>query len=152
MLQMTSLRCVFVSVLLACTWGCGKGPAPVSEQNSANQNAQTPTQAQPAATPTAQAPVQAAAPDQAPVYNPRVAPPPSPAQVKPVQVAVGADGSKVCAQLTQAYRKFAVEQRHLPGSIGELVAGGYVAGLPEPPPGTQYAIDKSQGAVVLTKR
>jgi hypothetical protein len=69
-----------------------------------------------------------------------------------VQVDVGADASKTCAQLTQAYHKFAVEQHHLPGSISEMAAAGYVTAMPDPPPGMHYSIDKSQGSIVLVKR
>ena len=70
--------------------------------------------------------------------------------VRPIVVDAGGDAAAACAQLTQALRKFALQQRRLPASFEELVASGYVAGVPQPPPGKRYAIDR--GSVVLVKQ
>jgi competence protein ComGC len=46
------------------------------------------------------------------------------------------------ADLTQAVRKFAVEQRRTPKALDELVAQGYLERVPAAPQGKRYAIDK----------
>jgi Fic family protein len=55
------------------------------------------------------------------------------------------------ADLTQAVRKFAVEQRQTPKTLEELVTRGYLERIPAAPPGKRYAIDK-QLKVFLDKR
>jgi hypothetical protein len=47
------------------------------------------------------------------------------------------------AELTQAVRKFAVEQRQAPKSLDELVAKGYLDRIPAAPKGKEFAIDKN---------
>ena len=54
-------------------------------------------------------------------------------------------------ELTQAVRKFSVEQRRVPKNLEELVANGYLPGVPSAPAGKQFAIDKSL-QVTLVKR
>lgn len=46
-------------------------------------------------------------------------------------------------QLTQAVRKYAVEQRRAPATLNELVTNGYLAKIPSPPAGKKFAIDKN---------
>jgi hypothetical protein len=52
-------------------------------------------------------------------------------------------------QLTQALRKFSVEQRRVPVSLNELVAAGYIPSLPQPPPGKVFEIDSKNLKVVV---
>lgn len=54
------------------------------------------------------------------------------------------------AELTQAVRKYAVEQQRAPKSIDEVVAAGYLSNQPTPPVGKKFAIDKNL-QVYLTK-
>jgi hypothetical protein len=46
-------------------------------------------------------------------------------------------------ELTQAVRKYAVEQRRAPKALDELVAAGYLSQLPQPPAGKRFAISKT---------
>ncbi len=46
-------------------------------------------------------------------------------------------------QLTQAVRKYAVEQRRAPATLNELVTNGYLAAIPSAPAGKKFAIDKN---------
>ncbi len=46
-------------------------------------------------------------------------------------------------ELTQAVRKYAVEQRRAPGTLNELVTNGYLAAIPAAPAGKKFAINKN---------
>lgn len=52
------------------------------------------------------------------------------------------------ASLTQAVRRYGVEQRRVPGSLEELVTAGYLAGVPPAPPGQKFVINKNLQVVV----
>ena len=58
--------------------------------------------------------------------------------------------ANVLAELTQAVRKFSVEQRRVPASLNDLVAAGYIKNLPQPPVGKTFGID-SKNLQVLVK-
>ena len=49
----------------------------------------------------------------------------------------------VLEQLTQAVRKYAVEQHRAPTTLDELVAKGYLAAIPSAPAGKKFAINKN---------
>jgi competence protein ComGC len=49
----------------------------------------------------------------------------------------------VVNELTQAVRRYAVEQRRVPKALDELVANGYLAGIPSAPAGKKFAINKN---------
>ncbi len=49
----------------------------------------------------------------------------------------------VLKELTQAVRKYAVEQRRAPATLDELVAKGYLAAIPSAPAGKKFAINKN---------
>lgn len=53
-----------------------------------------------------------------------------------------ADLAAVTAALTQAVRRYGIEQRQVPASLEDLVARGYLGQLPEPPRGRRFVIDK----------
>lgn len=53
-------------------------------------------------------------------------------------------------ELTQAVRKYAVEQQRAPKSIDEVVAAGYLSSAPVAPVGKRFAINKTL-QVYLTK-
>ncbi len=55
----------------------------------------------------------------------------------------------VLEELTQALRKFGVEQRRVPASLNELVTAGYIQKVPQPPPGKAFAIDPKNLRVVV---
>jgi hypothetical protein len=46
------------------------------------------------------------------------------------------------AELTQAVRKYGAEKQRVPKDLNELVAAGYLPGVPTAPPGKKYAIDQ----------
>ena len=46
-------------------------------------------------------------------------------------------------ELTQAVRKYAVEQRRAPLTLDELVTNGYLAAIPSTPAGKKFAINKN---------
>lgn len=73
-------------------------------------------------------------------------------QVVPVTVQENADGAAKLDQLTQVLRRFSVEHRRVPQSLNEVVAAGYLTGLPPAPPGKQFAIDGKHVQVVLESR
>ena len=59
--------------------------------------------------------------------------------------AVPTDATQIAAllaELTQAVRKYGVEKQRVPKSLDELVAGGYLNQVPQPPPGKRFEIDK----------
>ena len=64
-------------------------------------------------------------------------------------VASEAGLAPVLAELTQALRKFSVEQRRVPASLNELVAAGYIKNLPQPPPGKAFKIDSKNVQVIV---
>ena len=45
--------------------------------------------------------------------------------------------------LTQAVRRYGVEQRRPPTSLDELVTKGYLDSIPQPPAGKKFAINKN---------
>jgi hypothetical protein len=101
--------------LLAAWVGCGK----------------TPPATPPSPTPTA-APAEATAepPGSSPEQNAaKPAPPTDEAQI-----------AAVLGELTQAVRRYAVEQRRAPKTLDELVAQGYLDRVPEAPAGKRFAI------------
>ncbi len=46
-------------------------------------------------------------------------------------------------ELTQAVRKYAVEQRRVPKALDELVTNGYLTAIPSAPAGKKFVIDKN---------
>jgi len=46
-------------------------------------------------------------------------------------------------ELTQAVRKYAAEQRRVPGALDELVTNGYLAAIPNAPAGKKFAINRN---------
>ena len=65
--------------------------------------------------------------------------------------AVGPEAGVAAAleQLTQALRKFSVEQRRVPVSLNELIAAGYIPNMPQPPPGKVFGIDPKNLKVIV---
>ncbi len=65
----------------------------------------------------------------------------------PAPTSTGAAGQAqtdlVLQQLTQAVRKYAVEQRRVPATLDELVANRYLAAIPGAPAGKKFAINKN---------
>ncbi len=49
---------------------------------------------------------------------------------------------QVLAELTQTVRKYAMEKQTVPRSLDELVAAGYLRGLPALPAGKTFGISK----------
>ena len=49
----------------------------------------------------------------------------------------------VLNELTQAVRKFGVEQRRVPKSLEEVAARGYLSSVPSAPAGKKFVIDKN---------
>ncbi len=55
-------------------------------------------------------------------------------------------------ELTQALRRYSVEQQRVPTSLGEVVAAGYVKDLPQAPPGKRLAINPKRVEAVLVNQ
>ncbi len=80
---------------------------------------------------------------------PEVAPPiaSTSAAKQPAKETAGAARSQaevdaLLGELTQATRKFAMDQRRVPKTLEEVAASGYLNQVPSPPPGKRWAIDK----------
>src|SRR6266576_4459704 len=58
----------------------------------------------------------------------------------------------VLDELTQAVRKYSVEQKRVPKQFSEVVAAGYVKNMPAPPPGKKFEIDPKTRHVILMKQ
>jgi hypothetical protein len=54
----------------------------------------------------------------------------------------------VLNDLTQAVRRFGMEQRRRPADFNEVVAKGYLSAIPQAPPGKKFVINNKM-AVVL---
>lgn len=69
----------------------------------------------------------------------------SPPASEPAAAAAAANASEVelsLALLTQAVRKYSVEQRRVPKTLEELVSAGYLGGVPPAPAGKRFAINQ----------
>ena len=86
--------------------------------------------------------------EEAPVVPAGEAPPAPPLQ--PVVVS-GSDQSAMLDQLTQALRKYCVENQLVPKTFEEFVASAAVQ-VPQPPVGKKFAIDPNGLHVVLVNR
>src|SRR5436190_17148101 len=53
------------------------------------------------------------------------------------------DIGPLLAELTQAVRRYGLEQREVPKSLQDLVAKGYLPSVPEAPSGKRFAINKN---------
>lgn len=121
------LSLLVVSSLAVCFGGCGKAkPAVTASESTASDPALT-TNTDPASALTA-------------------------APVTPVVVEQGANVDAVLSQLTQAVRKYGFEKRRLPKTVEEVVAAGYVSGMPPAPAGKKFAIEPKSVQVVLVKQ
>lgn len=52
------------------------------------------------------------------------------------------DINTILSELTQAVRKYGMEQTRRPANLEELVTAGYLPNVPEPPAGKRFAISK----------
>lgn len=59
------------------------------------------------------------------------------------------DTSAALVTLTQALRKYSLENRRVPASLDELVRAGYVRTIPTAPRGKKFAINPKRVEVVL---
>src|SRR5262245_50142858 len=121
--KLRSMRPRLLMVCLLATWiGCGKRTEP-SPASAEN----------PAAT----------------VASPAIQPP-----TLPSLNATALDESQTAAllkELTQAVRKFSVEQRRVPKNLEELVANSYLIGVPPAPAGKRFAIDKNLQVTLVSR-
>jgi len=65
--------------------------------------------------------------------------------VETAAVAVQGDANQVAAtlaELTQTVRKYGAEKQRVPKDLNELVAAGYLPGVPAAPVGKKFAINK----------
>lgn len=56
------------------------------------------------------------------------------------------------AELTQVLRKYSFEHQRVPKTFNEVVAAGYMKGVPQAPPGKKFEIDPKTVQVVLVKQ
>jgi hypothetical protein len=110
--------------LFACLAGCGRAPTPSSEPSGST----SPTTEVPAEAPSA-----------------TVDSPPATAASEEKDLAT------VLSELTQAVRRYGVEQRRAPRNLDDLVAGGYLTGIPAAPAGKKFAIDKNLQVIVANQ-
>ena len=82
---------------------------------------------------------QPAADNTAPTAEPQQATP----QPPPAAATDEAQIAAVLNELTQAVRKFGVEQRRVPKSLEEVAARGYLSSVPPAPAGKKFVIDKN---------
>ena len=136
--------------LVAVLIGCGQHGKPATTQVSSGPPAQENTQPADSGQ-AARAAAARATPDSAAGSRQPPTPPTSDA-VEPVVVPPEANLETTLSQLTQVLRKFSMEHRRVPKSFSEIVAAGYVSGLPQPPPGKQFAVDVKHVQVVLVKQ
>ena len=128
--------------LLLALFGCGKkATAPMAPPNLPSENATAPNAA--TAPSDARAVLTASPPTQM-ASSGQVT-----ANLQPVIISESAEMTVVLDQLTQALRKYSVENRKIPASFGEVVGAGYVQGMPAPPVGKQFVIDRKLVRVVL---
>jgi hypothetical protein len=74
---------------------------------------------------------------------------PRPADVQPVSGPVSSDSAAVLGMLTQALRKYSAEHQRVPVTFSEVVAAGYVKGMPSAPAGKKFSINAKRVEVVL---
>jgi hypothetical protein len=84
-----------------------------------------------------------AAPVGAPVNAPVPVQPSAaaPASTLPQSQPGASENAKLNAQLTDAVARFKEKRNRLPASWQELVQGGFINAVPQPPPGKRFAID-----------
>jgi hypothetical protein len=75
------------------------------------------------------------------VDSPAAATIPSPAEASPTASDPN-ETARLLQELTQAVRKYGLEQQQAPKTLEELVAQGYLAQVPQAPSGKKFAIDK----------
>ena len=124
--KMNFMLVATVTSLLMVATGCGKKPPAEQTAKPADVTAAT---------------TAAATPNPAPVLNAVVIP----------EAAAG-DNSQVLGALTQALRKYAVENKRMPKTFSEIVSAGYVRNLPAPPSGKKFEIDAKTACVVLVNQ
>jgi hypothetical protein len=69
----------------------------------------------------------------------------SSSEAPPAAPAAPTDATQIAAllaELTQSVRKYGVDKQRVPKSLDELVAGGYLNQVPQPPPGKRFEIDR----------
>ena len=71
-----------------------------------------------------------------------VASTPAPADTTAAASSSSVPVDQLLAELTQAVRKYAMEKQTVPRSLDELVAAGYLRGLPRAPDGKRFGISK----------
>lgn len=128
--------------LMAClVVGCHKeNPTPPSATPNAAENNIPGSTAEPTAAAPAANATPASAPATPPEYVPRPAAP---------LVVTTSDPSAATAELTQALRKYSMENRRVPKTVEELISAGYVKALPTPPPGKKFVVDPKRVEVKL---
>jgi hypothetical protein len=52
------------------------------------------------------------------------------------------DADAMLSELTQAVRRYGMEQRRAPATLEDLVAAGYLRNIPEAPAGKRFAVSK----------
>ena len=64
----------------------------------------------------------------------------------------GADATgPMLKKLTQAVRRYGIEQRRVPANLDEVFAQGYLKELPQPPAGKRFFIDKKLEVTLINR-
>ena len=67
-------------------------------------------------------------------------------------VASAMNESAALGELTQAVRKYAVENRRVPASLNEVISAGYVKAMPAAPAGKKFVLNPKRMEVVLVNQ
>jgi hypothetical protein len=149
------MHMMIVRLLAACamsllSFGCGHKASPEaggrSEGTEQTQNSRPDQPGLPAATPMRSASASSSG---------GISQPAAPPSAQPTAAQTGASDASAAArlgELTQALRRYSVEQQRVPTSLGEMVAAGYVKSLPQAPPGKKLAINPKRLEVVLVNQ
>ena len=130
------LKLVFSLLVMGFSAGCGRQPDASTATSAPGSPASAPTEA-------------SGASDNSPSGEPSAAPSPVPQRTadldsKELDIAL--------AELTQVLRKYSFEHQRVPKTFNEVVAAGYMKGVPQAPPGKKFEIDPKTVQVVLVKQ
>jgi hypothetical protein len=106
------------------------------------------TDSQAEASPAVETPNAAVEPDSEPV----ALPPGAPDAILEAGEQTAQNAAITLDSLTQSVRRYTVERRQLPKTLEEVVRAGYIARLPDAPPGKKFALDLKSVRVVLVDR
>ncbi len=82
--------------------------------------------------------------------EPRASTPAATQQIAPP--AATADNTTDLTTLTQALRRYSMERRKVPADLNEVIAAGYLKGMPAAPAGKKFGINTKRLEVILVNQ